>query len=82
MMPQLRSFVAVLLVATAVAVVVAIAAPGPGGGFIVSGRVYCDNCRAGFETNVSHSIQGEPVLSVPTLIDLAPLHALFAGVLL
>ena len=57
MMPQLRSLVALLLVATAVATVVAVAAAG--GGFVVTGRIYCDNCRAGFETNISHAIQGE-----------------------
>jgi hypothetical protein len=65
MMPQLRSLVALLLVATAVAAVVAVAAAG--GGFVVTGRIYCDNCRAGFETNISHAIQGPC-----TLIDLAP----------
>ncbi|CAD6334278.1 unnamed protein product [Miscanthus lutarioriparius] len=59
MMPQLRSLVALLLVATAVAAVVAVAAAG--GGFVVTGRIYCDNCRAGFETNISHAIQGATV---------------------
>jgi hypothetical protein len=29
-----------------------------GPGFVVTGRVYCDPCRAGFETNVSHSVEG------------------------
>lgn len=58
-MPQLRSLLALLLVATAVAAVVAVAAAG--GGFVVTGRVYCDSCRAGFETNISHAIQGEPL---------------------
>jgi hypothetical protein len=52
MMPQLRSLVALVLVATAIAA-------APGVGFVVTGRIYCDNCRAGFETNVSHAIQGE-----------------------
>jgi hypothetical protein len=55
---MVRSLVALLLVATAVAAV-ARAAPSPG--FVVTGRVYCDNCRAGFETNVSHAIEGEPI---------------------
>jgi hypothetical protein len=55
MMPQLRSLVALLLLATAVAAVAA-----AGGVFVVTGRIYCDNCRAGFETNISHAIQGEP----------------------
>lgn len=26
--------------------------------FRVQGRVYCDTCRAGFETNVTYYIQG------------------------
>ncbi|KQK07003.1 major pollen allergen Lol p 11 [Brachypodium distachyon] len=30
-------------------------------GFLVTGRVYCDTCRAGFETNASHSIPGAVV---------------------
>ncbi|KAF8667009.1 hypothetical protein HU200_053180 [Digitaria exilis] len=65
MMPQLRSLAPLLLAAAAVAAV-ALAAPpaaAPGGkkGFIVTGRVYCDNCRAGFETNVSHNIAGATV---------------------
>lgn len=30
----------------------------PEGGFIVTGRVYCDPCRAGFETNVSKNVEG------------------------
>ncbi|AQK84926.1 pollen allergen Phl p 11 precursor [Zea mays] len=55
---MVRSLVALLLVATAVAAV-ARAAPSPG--FVVTGRVYCDNCRAGFETNVSHAIEGATV---------------------
>jgi hypothetical protein len=55
---MVRSLVALILVATAVAAV-ATAAPSPG--FVVTGRVYCDNCRAGFETNVSHAIEGEPI---------------------
>ncbi|AQK94021.1 Pollen allergen Phl p 11 [Zea mays] len=54
MMPQLRSLVALVLVATAIAA-------APGVGFVVTGRIYCDNCRAGFETNVSHAIQGATV---------------------
>ncbi|KQK03398.1 pollen allergen Phl p 11 [Brachypodium distachyon] len=33
---------------------------GPGG-FVVTGRVYCDPCRAGFETNVSKNIGGATV---------------------
>ncbi|CAL4952525.1 unnamed protein product [Urochloa decumbens] len=31
------------------------------GGFVVTGRVYCDPCRAGFETNVSKSVPGATV---------------------
>ncbi|KAG2623813.1 hypothetical protein PVAP13_3KG081516 [Panicum virgatum] len=58
-MPQLRSLVALLLAATAVAAVAVAGAGKPG--FVVTGRVYCDNCRAGFETNVSHNIQGATV---------------------
>lgn len=60
-MPQLRSLIALLLAATAVADV-ASAAPAPGQphkGLVVTGRVYCDNCRAGFETTASHNIAGE-----------------------
>ena len=63
-MPQLRSLVALLLAATAVAAVAVAGSGKPG--FVVTGRVYCDNCRAGFETNVSHNIQGES----PDLFDL------------
>ncbi|KAJ1262177.1 hypothetical protein BS78_09G087800 [Paspalum vaginatum] len=66
-MPQLRSLIALLLAASAVAAV-ASGAPtptsAPGGHpptFVVTGRVYCDNCRAGFETNVSHNIAGATV---------------------
>ncbi|KAJ3671807.1 hypothetical protein LUZ60_007886 [Juncus effusus] len=29
--------------------------------FVVEGRVYCDTCRAGFETNVTNYIQGAKV---------------------
>lgn len=29
--------------------------------FIIQGRVYCDTCRAGFETNVTKYIEGTPL---------------------
>jgi hypothetical protein len=35
-----------------------VASADKGPGFVVTGRVYCDPCRAGFETNVSHSVEG------------------------
>ena len=35
-----------------------VASADKGPGFVVTGRVYCDPCRAGFETNVSHNVQG------------------------
>ncbi|CAN6358105.1 unnamed protein product [Urochloa humidicola] len=65
-MPQLRSLIALLLLAaTAMAAIAVAAPPAPGGpskqAFVVTGRVYCDNCRAGFETNVSHNIAGATV---------------------
>ncbi|WVZ97081.1 hypothetical protein U9M48_042642 [Paspalum notatum var. saurae] len=66
-MPQLRSLIALLLATSAVAAVASGAptpASAPGGHpptFTVTGRVYCDNCRAGFETNVSHNIAGAKV---------------------
>ena len=28
--------------------------------YVVQGRVYCDTCRAGFETNVTEYIKGTP----------------------
>ncbi|KAF6997768.1 hypothetical protein CFC21_013953 [Triticum aestivum] len=40
---------------------VASADKAPEGGFIVTGRVYCDPCRAGFETNVSKNVEGATV---------------------
>ncbi|KAF0917332.1 hypothetical protein E2562_017506 [Oryza meyeriana var. granulata] len=50
------------LVVAVLASVAALAAAAPGpGGFVVTGRVYCDPCRAGFETNVSSSIPGATV---------------------
>ncbi|KAE8800977.1 group 11 grass pollen allergen F7-1 [Hordeum vulgare] len=33
----------------------------PEGGFLVTGRVYCDPCRAGFETNISKNVEGATV---------------------
>ncbi|KAL5229920.1 hypothetical protein ABZP36_028696 [Zizania latifolia] len=51
-----------LLLAAALLLLVAAGARAEGPvGFVVTGRVYCDNCRAGFETNVSHSIAGATV---------------------
>ncbi|KAL6627144.1 hypothetical protein ACP70R_030870 [Stipagrostis hirtigluma subsp. patula] len=55
--------------ATAAALVVALLAVVAGvasgqakqGGFTVTGRVYCDPCRAGFETNVSYALSGSQV---------------------
>ncbi|KAF0927639.1 hypothetical protein E2562_035493 [Oryza meyeriana var. granulata] len=52
--------VALLLLAVASALAAGARADGPPG-FTVTGRVYCDNCRAGFETNASHSIKGATV---------------------
>ncbi|KAF6986525.1 hypothetical protein CFC21_004273 [Triticum aestivum] len=40
---------------------VASADKAPESGFIVTGRVYCDPCRAGFETNVSKNVEGATV---------------------
>ncbi|BAF19771.1 Os06g0556600 [Oryza sativa Japonica Group] len=51
---------AVLAAVVSVAVATAPAGKDPGG-FVVTGRVYCDPCRAGFETNVSKSIPGATV---------------------
>jgi hypothetical protein len=55
------------IMAAAAALVVVLALAGvasaeDGGGFVVTGRVYCDPCRAGFETNVSKSVPGACVL--------------------
>ncbi|KAL5203402.1 hypothetical protein ABZP36_014354 [Zizania latifolia] len=51
-----------LLPAAALLLLVAAGARAEGPvGFLVTGRVYCDNCRAGFETNASHSIAGATV---------------------
>lgn len=33
--------------------------------YIVQGRVYCDTCRAGFETNVTEYIKGKQGISDP-----------------
>ncbi|XP_006664913.2 major pollen allergen Lol p 11-like [Oryza brachyantha] len=55
--PSLRLL---LQLAVASALAAGALADGPPG-FTVTGRVYCDNCRAGFETNVSHSIKGATV---------------------
>ncbi|XP_062181523.1 major pollen allergen Lol p 11-like [Phragmites australis] len=61
-MPQLRSLIALLLTFSAVAAVASAAPPAPGPPeFLVTGVVYCDTCRAGFETNVSHSLKGATV---------------------
>lgn len=30
--------------------------------YVVQGRVYCDTCRAGFETNVTEYIKGKEIL--------------------
>lgn len=32
--------------------------------FIIQGRVYCDTCRAGFETNVTKYIEGTPLRKI------------------
>lgn len=39
----------------AVATVVATKAPD----YLIQGRVYCDTCRAGFETNVTEYMKGK-----------------------
>jgi hypothetical protein len=57
----------IMAAAAAAALVVVLALAGvasaeDGGGFVVTGRVYCDPCRAGFETNVSKSVPGACVL--------------------
>uniref|UniRef100_A0A0D9WR71 Pollen allergen Phl p 11 n=1 Tax=Leersia perrieri TaxID=77586 RepID=A0A0D9WR71_9ORYZ len=52
---------AAVLAATAAAYAPAPTASKGPGGFVVTGRVYCDPCRAGFETNVSKSIPGATV---------------------
>jgi hypothetical protein len=31
--------------------------------YVVQGRVYCDTCRAGFETNVTEYIKGTQLIS-------------------
>ncbi|TKW04107.1 hypothetical protein SEVIR_7G087900v4 [Setaria viridis] len=40
-------------------VVVAVATDAPD--FVIQGRVYCDTCRAGFQTNVTEYIKGAKV---------------------
>ncbi|KAL6874686.1 hypothetical protein ACP4OV_013351 [Aristida adscensionis] len=52
--------VAALLAVAAAFAGVAYAQTKPGG-FTVTGRVYCDPCRAGFETNVSYPVSGATV---------------------
>lgn len=48
----------IFAVLVAVAAVAGVASAEKAGGFVVTGRVYCDPCRAGFETNVSRSVPG------------------------
>ncbi|XP_062228353.1 pollen allergen Phl p 11-like [Phragmites australis] len=55
MTPPLQSIVVALLALAGVA------SAEKGGGFVVTGKVYCDPCRAGFETNVSTSVPGATV---------------------
>ncbi|XP_066379932.1 major pollen allergen Lol p 11-like [Miscanthus floridulus] len=57
-----QSTMVALVAAVAVAAVLAgVASAEKAGGFVVTGRVYCDPCRAGFETNVSKSVAGATV---------------------
>ncbi|XP_004971474.1 pollen allergen Phl p 11 [Setaria italica] len=56
--PKLTILAAVALAVLALA---SVASAEQGGGFVVTGRVYCDPCRAGFETNVSKSVPGATV---------------------
>jgi hypothetical protein len=49
---------AVAVAVLAVAALAGVASAERAGGFVVTGRVYCDPCRAGFETNVSKSVPG------------------------
>jgi len=48
----------VMVAVLAVAALAGVASAEKAGGFVVTGRVYCDPCRAGFETNVSKSVPG------------------------
>ncbi|RLN24922.1 pollen allergen Phl p 11 precursor [Panicum miliaceum] len=52
---------AVAVAVLAVAALAGVASAEKAGGFVVTGRVYCDPCRAGFETNVSKSVPGATV---------------------
>ncbi|WVZ72925.1 hypothetical protein U9M48_021307 [Paspalum notatum var. saurae] len=58
MMLRIATAAAVLLVAAALA---GVASAEQGGGFVVTGRVYCDPCRAGFETKASKNVEGATV---------------------
>ncbi|AQK91133.1 pollen allergen Phl p 11 precursor [Zea mays] len=53
--------VAVVLAVAAASSLAGVASAEKAGGFVVTGRVYCDPCRAGFETNVSRSVAGATV---------------------
>ncbi|CAL4959136.1 unnamed protein product [Urochloa decumbens] len=55
------TMIAVLVLAVAAAFAGVASAVKDEGGFVVTGRVYCDPCRAGFETNVSKSVPGATV---------------------
>ncbi|KAF8643683.1 hypothetical protein HU200_014823 [Digitaria exilis] len=50
-----------IIVVAAVLALAGVASAEKAGGFVVTGRVYCDPCRAGFETNVSRSVPGATV---------------------
>ncbi|XP_039845829.1 pollen allergen Phl p 11-like [Panicum virgatum] len=59
--PKMATTTAVAVAMLAVATLAGVASGEKAGGFVVTGRVYCDPCRAGFETNVSKSVPGATV---------------------
>lgn len=58
MMAKVYSF---FLFAAAVCFLSTLATSNAAPDFIIRGRVYCDTCRAGFETNVTKYIEGTPL---------------------
>ena len=56
--PKMATTTAVAVAMLAVATLAGVASGEKAGGFVVTGRVYCDPCRAGFETPASTYIAG------------------------
>ena len=60
-----------LVAASLLLVLAGVASADKGPGFVVTGRVYCDPCRAGFETPASTYIAGTYATPISSLHSLS-----------